>query len=141
MKQRAKYLILPIITLILEILPYGVVLNFARPSQDGEIGYFKEYYSYFDLMPYGYGNFLPFLTACLTCVIVGLLVLYCVKGDLGKVIAIKAVLGLATFFSIFPMVIMGIGYITLVGILVTLTLIAEMLLMQFTIKIKAKEEN
>ena len=50
MKQRIKYLILPIITLILEILPYGVVLNFARPSQNGEIGYFKEYYSYFDLM-------------------------------------------------------------------------------------------
>lgn len=136
MKQRIKYLILPIITLILEILPYGVVLNFARPSQNGEIGYFKEYYSYFDLMSWGYGNVFPMLTACLTCVILGLLVHYCVKGSLGKVISIKAILGLAAFFSIFPMVLMGIKYITLVGVLVTITLIAELLLLQFTIKIK-----
>ena len=137
MKERLKYLLLPVITLILEMIPYGVVLIFARPSQEGEIGYFKEYYSYFDLMSWGYGNVFPMLTACLTIVILGLLVFYCVKGGQGKVIAIKAMLCLAAFFSIFPIVLMGIRYITLVGVLVTLTLIAELLLVQFTIKIKA----
>ena len=133
MKSRLKYLILPVITMILEILPYGVVLNFGRPSQDGEIGYFREYYSYFDLMPYGYGNFCPLLTACLTCVIVGMMVHYCVKGGQGKVIAIKAILCFAVFLSVFPMVLMGIQYVTIVGVLITMTLIAQVLLMQFTI--------
>ena len=46
MKKRFVYLILPVITLILEIIPYGAVLNFGRPAEDGSIGYFRETYSY-----------------------------------------------------------------------------------------------
>ena len=62
MKKRLPYLILPIITLILEILPYGAVCNFMRPSIDGtHIGHFRELYSYFDLMPFGYANFSPLI--------------------------------------------------------------------------------
>ena len=32
MKKRLTYLILPVVTLILEILPYGAVCQFANPE-------------------------------------------------------------------------------------------------------------
>lgn len=44
---------------VLEALPYGVVLNFANP--EGEP--FRELFSYFDMTPFGYANFGPMLTA------------------------------------------------------------------------------
>ena len=77
MKKRLLYLILPIITLILEILPYGAVCNFAHPETDGTIGRFRELYSYFDLLPFGYANFAPLLTAIVTCFVFLFLVIYC----------------------------------------------------------------
>ena len=63
MKKRLMYLALPALTLILEILPYGAVCNFANP--EGEA--WRRTYSYFDLTPFGYANFAPLLTAFLTC--------------------------------------------------------------------------
>lgn len=45
MKQRFLYLLLPIITLILEILPYGAVCVFA-PSPTEQV---KKTFSYFDI--------------------------------------------------------------------------------------------
>lgn len=59
---------LPIAAIALELLPYGVALNFGYPSETGEIGWFRETYSYFSLMPYGYGVFGPLIAAALTCV-------------------------------------------------------------------------
>ena len=54
-----------IVILVLELLPYGAVLYFGNP--EGEP--LRETFSYFDLTPYGYANFGPFITAILTCVI------------------------------------------------------------------------
>ena len=54
-----------IIVFILELLPYGAVLNFA--NLDGEP--LRKTYSYFNPTPYGYANFGPFITAILTCVL------------------------------------------------------------------------
>ena len=59
MKKRLLYLFLPIVTLILEILPYGAVCNFANPEGKP----WRMTFSYFDLTPFGYANFAPFLTA------------------------------------------------------------------------------
>lgn len=131
MKKRLIYIILPVITLILEILPYGAVLNFARPSEDGEIGYFRETYSYFDLMPYGYGNFFPLITAILTCVVLVLLGIYCLVGKKQFITITKGIACFATVCSCFP-VLMGIKYFSLVGILISLSLAVEAwLLMQY----------
>ena len=44
--------ILPVITIVLEILPYGAVCNFANP--EGEV--LRETFSNFDLTPFGYAN-------------------------------------------------------------------------------------
>ena len=84
MKKRFLYLILPIITLILEALPYGAVCVFASSPTER----LRETFSYFDLTPFGYANFAPLFTAIITSLIFILLVIYCVKGNSG--IAIKA---------------------------------------------------
>ena len=131
MKKRFMYIILPVITLILEILPYGAVCNFARPATDGSIGHFRELYSYFDLMPFGYANFAPFLTAILTCVIVLMLVIYCITGKSKMLLHTKRVLYACACFSFGPMV-LGIKFLSVVGTIITLSLIAELFLIDKT---------
>lgn len=48
--------------LALELTPWGAVLRFAQP--EGEP--LRKTYSYFSMVPYGYANFFPLLTAILT---------------------------------------------------------------------------
>ena len=64
-KQPIVIFAILIVILVLELLPYGAVLNFGNP--EGEP--LRETFSYFDLTPYGYANFGPFITAILTCVL------------------------------------------------------------------------
>ena len=68
MKSR-KYICLIVIiaVVILELLPYGAVLNFGRPPEEG--GVWRETFSYFSLTPFGYANFAPLITAVLSVVI------------------------------------------------------------------------
>lgn len=126
MKKRSLYLILPVITVILELLPYGAVLNFMRPSVDGTtIGHFRELYSYFDLTPFGYANFAPFLTAVTTCAVLALLILYGLTGKRGLALAARSILAMAAVVSLGPLM-FGISYYSLVGGLITATLAAEL---------------
>ena len=127
MRKRFMYIILPVVTLILEILPYGAVCNFARPATNGSIGHFRELYSYFDLLPFGYANFAPFITAILTCVILLLLAIYCLTGNSKFLVYTKRVVFACAIISFGPIV-LGIRFLSFVGILITLTLIAELVL-------------
>lgn len=68
------YFVITAAVILLEALPYGAVLNFARAPEAGG-GSIRRTYSYFDLTPYGYANFGPFLTAVLTAVMLILLLL------------------------------------------------------------------
>ena len=133
MKKRFLYLLLPIMTLVLEISPYGAVCNFARPATDGSIGRFRELYSYFDLTPFGYANFAPLLTAIMSCLIFVLLMIFCIKGNVRTAIKAKNLLYVAVVVSLGPLV-FGITYFSLVGGLITLSLVAELLLLQSAIK-------
>ena len=137
MKKRFLYLILPIITLILEILPYGAVCNFMRPpsevNPDAPVGHFRELYSYFDLTPFGYANFAPLLTAILTCAILVMLLIYLFTGKQGIASATKVMVGLGVLLSLCPLL-FGINFFSVVGALITVSLIAEFILMQFTMK-------
>ena len=65
MKRKQTVIVIAILAviLVLELLPYGAVLHFGNP--EGEP--FRETFSYFDLTPYGYANFGPFITALQTC--------------------------------------------------------------------------
>ena len=129
MKKRFLYLLLPFFTLILEILPYGAVCNFANP--EGEP--LRKTYSYFDLTPFGYANFAPLLTAVITCLIFVLIVFYCIKGSVSTAIKSRNILFVAVMMSLGPFV-LGIRYFSLVGGLITLSLVTELLLLQFSIK-------
>ncbi len=127
MKKRLLYLILPIITLVLEILPYGAVLNFATSPEHQ----YQETYSYFSLIPFGYANFAPFITAILTCAVLIMLIIFCITGkqNLAK---FTCILTCACAVISFGPLIFGFSYFSIVGVLISLTLIAEFLLLLLT---------
>lgn len=128
MKKRVRYLIFPLITLLLELLPYGAVCVFA-PSPTERI---RETFSYFDLTPFGYANFFPFITAMLTCVIFLLLAVYCFRGTVGTANKAKHLL-LGTVIVSLGSLLFGISYYSPVGGLITLSLTAELLFLHVTL--------
>lgn len=129
MKDKLLILILPIITLILEILPYGAVCNFFNPEGDP----WRVTYSYFDLIPFGYANFAPFITAIITCIII-LILLINVFFDNKHIINIaKKILFITSMISLLPLL-YGINFFSVVGGLITITLVAELFLIHFIYK-------
>ena len=133
MKKRFKYLLLPIITLILEILPYGAVCNFA-PSPTERI---RKTFSYFDLIPFGYANFAPFLTAIITCAILAFLLAYWFTGKDRMFAIAKGLLWVGTALSLCPLF-YGANFFSVVGCLITITLVAQLALMLFSQKLNKK---
>lgn len=120
MKKRWLHLIAPTLALGLEMLPYGAVCNFANP--EGEP--WRRTYSYFDLLPFGYANFAPFLTALLTCVILVLLLVYVFTGASRLAAVTRNLLVVCTVLSLCPLL-LGIDYFSVVGSLITLVLLVE----------------
>lgn len=129
MKKRWLYLIFPFMTLILELLPYGAVLNFSNP--EGEP--WRKTFSYFSLVPFGYANFAPFFTAVITCIILVLLVIFCITGKSRFALIARNILWVCIVFSLGQLV-FGIRYLSVVGMLITLSLGAELLLFYLTTK-------
>ncbi len=116
-KYRFLTLILSVIAIILEILPFGAVLKFANPEGENT----RELFSYFDLTPFGYANFAPFLCAVLTCAILILCVVYtATKADaMLKHISILSVC--TTVVSLCP-ILYGISSFSILGAFISLTL-------------------
>ncbi len=133
MKKRLIYLILPVITLILEIIPYGAVCNFAVQNPDGTIGQTRKLFSYFSLIPYGYANFAPFLTALITCAVFVLAILCCITGNRKITLVTKILLCAGVVMSLAPLM-FGIGNFSVTGGFITLTLAGELLLLVLTNK-------
>ena len=117
-KTKIISLILIIAVLVLEILPYGAVCNFiGDPEANITI---RHTYSYFDLTPYGYANFGPFLTAILSCILTILIVVPgSDKVNLNKPIAIISAIAVIT--SLMPLL-YGLNFYSFVGALITLLL-------------------
>lgn len=126
MKKRFPYLILPTLTLILEILPYGAVCIFA-PSPTETI---RKTFSYFNLIPFGYANFSPLITALTTCLIFILLTIYFIGGNIRTAIASKNILFIAVALSLGSLF-YGIDYYSLFAGFITLSLTAELILLCF----------
>ena len=135
MKKRIPYLLLPLITLILEILPYGAVCNFATETRR-----IRELYSYFDLTPYGYANFAPLITAVLTCIILVLLAVWCFTGKRQIMTAAKVLLAVGAVLSLCPLL-LGIDCFSVVGALISLSLLAEFHLVYFKFKTPKNESD
>ncbi|MBQ3112754.1 MAG: hypothetical protein IJC05_00070 [Phascolarctobacterium sp.] len=112
--KKALLVLLPLVALILEFLPNGVVLNFANP--EGEP--WRRTYSYFSLTPFGYANFGPLIAAILTCVLLVLVAIYLFKPRKGLNTAILNVSGFATAASLMPLM-FGFDYITVTGVIIT----------------------
>lgn len=116
MKKKLTILFTTLVALVLEILPYGAVLNFANPEGES----WRRTFSYFDLTPFGYANFSPFIVALLTC---SLLVLTIVSMLTQKTLRkpIISVSVIAAVLSFAPLL-MGIKYYSVVGALISATL-------------------
>ena len=133
MKKRWLHLLLPMAALVLELLPYGAVCNFANP--EGEP--WRRTYSYFDLTPFGYANFAPFLTAVFTCVVIALLLVYLFVGKRLPVAMAKKFLVVTFTLSLCPLL-LGIEYYSVVGLLITLCLFAEAMWLSVEVKREKK---
>lgn len=121
MKKRLSYLALPVITLILEILPYGAVCNFYTPDE----GKIRRTFSYFSLTPYGYANFAPLLCALVTLPVIVTLLIFAFNADKRVIHVTKILLVLDVLLSLCPLI-FGISMFSIVGALISLTLIAEL---------------
>lgn len=116
MKKKLIMLFTTLIALVLEILPYGAVCNFANPEGES----WRRTYSYFDLTPFGYANFAPFIVALLTCVLIILIVVSLV-GKKEMKAPILAVSAIATVLSLAPLL-YGIRFFSVVGALIFVAL-------------------
>lgn len=126
MKKRALFLIPSVVALLLEILPYGAVCNFM--NIEGEP--WRITFSYFSLTPYGYANFGPFLTAILTCVLILALGIYTLK-EIEKLRSFARVVScVAIATSLWPLL-LGISYFSVVGGLISVSLIAEIVMLKY----------
>ncbi len=118
MKKKIITLALLLSALVLEILPYGAVCIFANP--EGEA--WRKTYSYFSMIPYGYANFGPFITAILTCVLLVILILsLLLKKDWNKPVTVLS--AIATLTSLAPLL-FGISYFSLVGAMISVCIFA-----------------
>ena len=127
MKKLKIFLLVSIIvSIILEALPYGAVCNFATPEKT-----IRTLFSYFDLTPYGYANFGPFITALLTCclLVLSAINLFIVSGRIKK--AIKIVVLLALVASLAPLLVNC--YSVIGGV------ISVLLLVLFLVQMKKEE--
>ena len=139
MKKRIFTLVLPIITLILEILPYGVILNFGHVSQENEVIFTHQTYSYFSIIPFGYAHFLPLIVAIATCLLILLLIIYCIHHKIQFLIFIKNLFLVVFFLSLF-VYLFDFEYFSLIGGMISLTLLGEFIFLQtFVSKIKNVE--
>ena len=117
MKKKVIVLCILLCALVLEALPYGAVCNFGNPEGES----FRETYSYFSLIPYGYANFAPLITAIFTCVLLLILLISIIfKKGVGKKTATLA--AIASLISLCPML-LGISYFSAVGALISLCLV------------------
>lgn len=122
-KDSVKLVVLPIIIIILELLPYGAVCKFAKQLEDGSITTFKESFSYFSIIPYGYGNFTPFITAILSCVLFLLVVTYILTNRFARVMMVVSFI--AFIVSFVSPLIFGISYFSVLGVVISFLLAIE----------------
>lgn len=137
MLQKVGTLILPLIALLLEMLPYGAVLNFADLGEDGTVHTVRVTCSYFDLLAFGCGNCGPLLTALSTCALLLLAVLFFVLQKRALLKAAGAV-STASIVTSLLLLYFGLKDFSVLGGVISLILTAERVLL---ILCRAREER
>ena len=140
MKKQIKYLCLPMIILILEIIPYGAVLNFGVATGDGGGTTIRQLYSYFDPLVFGYANFAPMITGIFTCITLLFVIRYCVSGQNRPAIVARKLCLVTAVINLCPLF-YGIRYFSLVAAFVSISLVMESWLLTKEIKKYILEEN
>lgn len=107
MRKKILPIILPLAAIVLETLPTGTVMYFGNPSGEP----FRQTFSYFDPIHWGYADFAPNLTALLTCVLFVLAVANAFIHRKRPARAMTAVALLATVFSLLTFVFGGVTFI------------------------------
>ena len=127
MKKKIITLALLLSALVLEILPYGAVCNFANPEGPPH----RVTYSYFSMIPYGYGDFGPLITAILTCIMLIIIVIsILIKKDWNKSIRVISVI--ATLTSLAPLM-FGISNFSIVGTMISACILATFVISRIKI--------
>lgn len=121
--KKISLVVLPALTIMLEILPLGAVCIFASSPTESV----KKTFSYFSLIPFGYANFAPFITAILTVVIFLLSLISLKKNKMLNTLFVIS--SITAVISLLPFV-YGLNYLTFVGILITMLLITECILIR-----------
>ena len=116
-----------LIALVLELLPFGARLYMA---EDGGASVLQTY-SYFSLTPYGYANFGPFITACLTVISLALGLVYLFWPRVRGVLATLPLL--ATVTALLP-ISLGFRYLSPIGIVIAVLLFSARCLMVLSAK-------
>ena len=120
--KKINLVVLPAITIALEILPLGAVCTFA-PSPTERV---KETFSYFSPIPFGYANFAPLITAVLTVILLLSLISLKKNGVFNSMFVLSII---TTVISLLPLV-YGLSYFTFVGALITMALVTECILIK-----------
>lgn len=128
MKKRLLLLIAPVIAVVLECLPNGVILKFA----DGPNSTFTVTYSYFSLTPFGWAHFGFLPAAALTCVLLLLTVIYTFTAKEGLAAAAAGLSIFAGLLSLSAVIMFGLEYLSIINAAVALLLFAEAALLLIT---------
>ena len=121
--KKISLIVLPVLTILLEALPLGAVCIFA-PSPPERI---TETFSYFSLIPFGYANFAPLITAILTIIILLLSLISRKKNNVLNAVFVFSFI--AAIISLLPLM-YGLNYYTPVGVFITIALAAECVLVK-----------
>ncbi len=117
-KIKIVNLVLLLVTLIMEILPYGAVLFFGNPEGSD----WRYTYSYFSLTPFGYAVFGPLITGIITCalMLLSIIVLFKNSKKLSKTIFVFGCI--AVLASLSPLL-YGLRYFNMVSLAISVLLI------------------
>jgi hypothetical protein len=128
------------VVIILELLPFGAVCNFAVSPEAGG-GYIREMYSYFNLLPLGYANFGPFITAVLSCLLITLWIYGFVFESKGRYFTGMSVISAAAFISSLLPVLLGLHFCSVVGVMISALLLVSFFLSVKGFKVFDKSEK
>lgn len=134
-KTKIIFLILCVCSLVLEALPYGAVCRFATPEET-----YTETFSYFSLVPYGYANFGPFITAVTTCILfIFAIVLFTSVGR--KVIGAARIISIISVAASLLPLMFGIDCYNFVSLTISLLMIAQFIVIMIISKRKGSKEE
>lgn len=126
MKKRLLLLIAPIIALILECLPYGVIMYYAINDGRDRAAFT---FSYFDpVVPFGGANFGAPLIGIFTGVILILSLIYVFMAKQGLKTAVMVLAALGIMLALLSPLVFGFDTVSVINVIVAVCLLAEAIL-------------